>query len=77
MSWSSAAVVSAPPPPPRTANCPAGARRKTLSAAAVEKYFRLHPELELRHYLCPGCDSLLSVEVAETNSAELQDIELA
>jgi len=62
---------------PRSGNWRDGARRKTISAAAAKKYFRLHPELELRQYLCPGCDGLLSVEVAEINSAELHDIELA
>ena len=62
---------------PRAGNWRDGARRKMLAAEATGKYLRLHPELELRQYLCPGCDGLLSVDVAEKSAAEIQDIELA
>ena len=71
------ACLCGQPLAPRTGNWRDGARRKTVEADAAGKYIRLHPELEMRQYLCPGCDGLLSVEVAERNAPEFQDIELA
>jgi acetone carboxylase gamma subunit len=36
----------------------------------------LHPDLELRQFLCPGCGGSLSVEAAEKGAPDIQDIEL-
>jgi hypothetical protein len=36
----------------------------------------LHPELELRQFLCPSCGSSLSVDVTEKNRSDIRDMEL-
>jgi len=62
---------------PRGGNWREGASSRTVLADAVGFHIRLHPELELRQFLCPGCGGSLSVEAAEKGAPDIQDIELA
>ena len=61
---------------PRGGNWRDGARSGQVSPDAIGFYLRLHPELELRQFVCPACGGSLSVEVAEKGAADIQDIEL-
>ena len=61
---------------PRAGNWREGASSSTVSPDAVGFHIRLHPELELRQFLCPGCGGSLSVEAAEKGAPDIQDIEL-
>ena len=38
--------------------------------------YRLHPQLELRAFICPACGGMLSVEVNEKGAPDIWDIEL-
>jgi len=61
---------------PRRGNWREGAVCRTVAPDVVAFHVRLHPELELRQFLCPGCGGSLSVEVAEKGAPPIQDIEL-
>ena len=61
---------------PRSGNWRDGARSGQISPDAVGFHLRLHPELELRQFVCPGCGGSLSVDVAEKGAPDIQDIEL-
>jgi N-methylhydantoinase B len=61
---------------PRGGNWRDGASSRTVSPDAVGFHIRLHPELELRQFLCPGCGGSLSVEAAEKGAPDIRDIEL-
>jgi N-methylhydantoinase B len=61
---------------PRTGNWRDGASRRVMSAQEAGKYVLLHPELELRQFLCPSCGSSLSVDVTEKNRSDIRDMEL-
>ena len=61
---------------PRGGNWREGASSRKVSTDAVGFHIRLHPELELRQFLCPGCGGSLSVEAAEKGAPDIQDIEL-
>ena len=61
---------------PRAGNWRDGARSGQISPDAVGFHLRLHPELELRQFVCPGCGGSLSVDVAEKGAPDIQDIEL-
>lgn len=54
-----------------------GASRRTLPPECVSFAIVLHPELELRQSLCPGCGRSLSVDVREKGAPDIQDIALA
>ncbi|OGA43821.1 MAG: hypothetical protein A3G26_12265 [Betaproteobacteria bacterium RIFCSPLOWO2_12_FULL_65_110] len=71
------ACLCGQPLAPRGGNWREGASSRTVLADAVGFHIRLHPELELRQFLCPGCGGSLSVEAAEKGAPDIQDIELA
>jgi N-methylhydantoinase B len=62
---------------PRRGNWRDGAGSRTVPPETAGPHLRLHPGLELRHFVCPGCGGSLSMEVAEKGAAPVQDIELA
>jgi N-methylhydantoinase B len=53
-----------------------GAGRRVLSAAELPDGIRLHCDLELAEFVCPGCGSLLSVEVCERGREPVADLRL-
>ncbi|WP_436698787.1 hydantoinase B/oxoprolinase family protein [Nocardioides sp. BYT-33-1] len=52
------------------------AHRRTVPARAHGPLLRLHEELELREYVCPGCARLLESNVARVGAADLITSEL-
>lgn len=52
------------------------AARRIVGPEAHGRRIRLHPELELREYSCPGCATLLECEVGRIGEADLHSIEL-
>ena len=52
------------------------AHRRTVPAQAHGPLVRLHEELELREYVCPGCARLLESNVSRTGAADLITSEL-
>jgi N-methylhydantoinase B len=53
-----------------------GAGRHVPSAAELPAGIRVHRDLELAEFVCPGCGSLLSVEVCERSSEPVADLRL-
>ncbi|MBO9524158.1 MAG: hydantoinase B/oxoprolinase family protein [Nocardioidaceae bacterium] len=53
------------------------ARRRTVPPAEHGPLLRLHPELELREYVCPSCARMLESNVCRTGAADLITSELA
>lgn len=47
-----------------------------ISPSQAGPLVRLHADLELREYACPGCGRLLSVELAEGGSPPLKDVDI-
>jgi N-methylhydantoinase B len=54
----------------------AGAVRRVVDSARHGEGLRLHPELELREYVCGGCGALLESEVARVGAADLVSLQL-
>lgn len=54
-----------------------GLRRRLVAPREHGLADTLHPELELREHLCPGCGTLVESEVARIGTADLVPIELA
>jgi len=52
------------------------AHRRTVPASAHGPLLRLHEELELREYVCPGCARLLESNVSRTGADDLVTSEL-
>jgi len=61
---------------PRSGDWREGAARKIVLPEALGAHLRLHPQLELRQFLCAACGGSLSVDVAERGAPDLRDIEL-
>lgn len=61
---------------PRNGNWRDGAARRVMAPEEIGVHVRLHPELELRQFLCSSCGGSLSVDVAEKRAPDLRDIEL-
>jgi N-methylhydantoinase B len=58
-------------------NWKAGAARRTVEPGTHGKFIRLHEELELREFACPGCGSLLEADVARIGAPDLITSELS
>lgn len=61
---------------PRRGNWRDGASRRTIAPESVGFSMPLHPEIELRQSICPGCGTSLSVDVVEKSASDVRDIEL-
>ena len=61
---------------PRGGNWRDGAAWRVMAPEEAGVHLRLHPQLELRQFLCPSCGGSLSVDVAEKGAPDLRDIEL-
>jgi N-methylhydantoinase B len=53
------------------------AGRKLAAPAELGPEVRLHPEMEVRRYACPGCGRLHAVDVCRAGDPDRQDIRLA
>lgn len=58
-------------------NWKAAAARRIVAPDSHGKFIRLHEELELREFACPGCGSLLEADVARIGSPDLITSELS
>ena len=61
---------------PRSGNWRDGAASRVIAPEEVGFHLRLHPQLELRQFLCPDCGGSLSVETAERGAPDIRDMEL-
>ena len=62
---------------PCTGDWKAQAHRRVLDPADYGPHLRLHPDLEMREYLCPKSGSLLEVEVVRKDQASLVSFQLS
>lgn len=62
---------------PRAGDWRDGTCRRLVPSDAMPPNIVLHPQLELREFLCPACGGLLAVDAAERGAPDLRDIELA
>ena len=70
------ACVCGTPLARREGNWRDGAASRRIEAQDAGANVRLHPQLELRQFFCPGCGGSLSLEAAEQGAPDIQDIEL-
>jgi N-methylhydantoinase B len=61
---------------PRDGDWRQGAGFYLVRPRSMPAHYKLHPQLELRQFICPTCSGLLSVELAEKGAPNLRDIEL-
>jgi N-methylhydantoinase B len=61
---------------PRRGNWREGACVRSVAPQSVGAHIRLHPQLELRQFLCPECGGSLAVDLAEKGAPDIQDIAL-
>jgi len=54
-----------------------GAARRSLAPEELPRGIRVHDDLELVEYLCPGCGTLHAVEVERRDEEPVQDVKLA
>jgi N-methylhydantoinase B len=61
---------------PRNGNWRDGAAARVIAPEEAGFFLRLHPQLELRQFFCPGCGGSLAVDTAERGAADIRDMEL-